>query len=127
MDPVPESSGSVGFIKPGEPTVQDLRKGLTPFFRPELVNRIDEIVQFKRLDRSALRRIIDRYVHEIEQLLASRKAKLQLDDAVYDYLTERGESEQYGARELRRVVDHSLRQPLAEELLRRGGDDVGTI
>lgn len=128
IDPSPEGKGAVGFGKgAAEPQSQDLRKGLTPFFRPELVNRIDEVVQFHRLDRHALRRIIDRYVHDIEQLMAARKAKLQLEDSVYDHLTQLGESEEYGARELRRVVDVNLRQPLAEELLRRGGDSVGTI
>jgi ATP-dependent Clp protease ATP-binding subunit ClpC len=126
IDPTPEK-GAVGFGKTSDAPPADLRKGLVPFFRPELVNRIDEVVQFKRLDRNSLRRIIDRYVHDLEQLLATRKAKLQLDDAVYDHLTQLGESEEYGARELRRVVDHSLRQPLAEELLRRGAEAGGTI
>ncbi|MEZ5965329.1 MAG: ATP-dependent Clp protease ATP-binding subunit [Planctomycetota bacterium] len=128
IDPSPDARGAVGFGKPGvEPPAPDLRKGLAQFFRPELVNRIDEVVQFLPLDRNSLRRIIDRYVHDIEQLLAARKAKLQLDDTVYDHLTKLGESEDYGARELRRVVDVNLRQPLAEELLRRGGEAVGTI
>ncbi len=127
IDPMPEK-GSVGFGKlAADQPLPDLRKGLVPFFRPELVNRIDEVIQFKRLDRNSLRRIIDRYVHDLEQLMATRKAKLQLDDMVYDHLIQLGESEDYGARELRRVVDHSLRQPLAEQLLRRGGEAVGTI
>jgi len=128
IDPSPDGRGAVGFGKmSNEPVPQDVRRGLTQFFRPELVNRIDEVVQFQRLDRNSLRRIIDRYVHDIELLLAARKASLQLEDGVYDYLTQLGESEDYGARELRRVVDVNLRQPLAEELLRRGGDAVGTI
>ena len=127
IDPSPDTRAAVGFGKQTEAPPSDPRKGLSQFFRPELVNRIDEVVQFHRLDRASLRRIIDRYIHALEQLLASRRVTLQLEEPVYDHLIELGESAEYGARELRRVVDHSLRQPLAEELLRRAGDAGGTI
>jgi ATP-dependent Clp protease ATP-binding subunit ClpB len=89
--------------------------------RPELVNRIDEIVLFRRLGRAELRCIIDRYARELEELLASRQLTLSLDDAVYDRLLEWGSSDRFGARELRRVVDRHLRQPLAQKVLERDG------
>jgi len=84
------------------------------------------VVVFHRLDRGSLRKIIDRYVAEIEGLLAARRLELELDDGVYDRLIELGASEPYGARELRRIVDHHLRQPLAQEILRRE-EKGGTI
>ena len=57
---------------------------------------------------------------------AERNLTLELDDGVYDYLIDEGVSDTFGARELRRAVDRHLRQPLAEEVLKRGGS-VGTV
>ena len=93
--------------------------------RPELVNRIDEVVSFNPLDDAALRRIVDCYVAGIEDLLAARELALELEDDVYDRLIELGTSRQYGARELRRAVDVHLRQPLATEILRQGEEIAG--
>jgi ATP-dependent Clp protease ATP-binding subunit ClpA len=106
--------------------VMDVRAALTSFLRPELVNRIDEIVLFQPLQPAELRKIVDRYVQEIEALLAPRKTKLALADGVYDFLLEHGSSQRFGARELRRVVDRHLRQPLAREVLSRA-DGAATI
>jgi len=83
------------------------------------VNRIDEIVPFFQLGPDALRRIIDRYVGEIEEVLASRRMVLKLDDEVYELLIAQGDTATFGARELRRCVDRFIRQPVAHELLAR--------
>ena len=109
-----------------EPLAIDPRTLLAGYLRPELVNRIDEIVVFNRLGRAELRKIVDRYLQGIEELGAERDLKLELDDDSYDYLLRNGASERFGARELRRVVDQKLRQPLAREFLRRG-DKVGAV
>ena len=124
-----EGGGPVGFSTGAgapAPAAADPRQALLQYLRPELVNRIDEVVVFQPLDRAGLRRIVDQYVHGIEQLLAARQLELALDEAVYDHLLLLAKCEQFGARELRRVVDHELRQPLAREVLRLG-EDVGTI
>ena len=119
----------MGFLT-GDPAAEgdaeDVRLALTGFLRPELVNRIDEIVVFNRLGPAELRKIVDRYLQAIEELGAERELKLELDDDSYDYLLRNGASERFGARELRRVVDQKLRQPLAREFLRRG-DKVGAV
>jgi ATP-dependent Clp protease ATP-binding subunit ClpC len=96
----------------------DPREQLTGFFRPELVNRIDEILLFQPLDAQALRRIVDRHLKVLEHQTTPH-LEIALAAEVYDFLIERGTSEQFGARELRRTIDRYLRQPLAEELLRR--------
>ncbi len=103
----------------------DVRDALATVLRPELVNRIDEILVFQPLDRAALRRIIDRYLKSIEQLVP-QGLDIELSDGVYDLLIERGVSSQFGARELRRAIDRHLRHPIAEELLRRG-PAAGTV
>ena len=97
----------------------DLRDELIRYFRPEFVNRIDEILLFNRLEKRALRSIIDRYVKSLEAL-AARDLRIEFEDDVYEFLIERGVSDRFGARELRRAIDRYVRQPLAEEFIRRG-------
>ncbi|TAH37000.1 MAG: ATP-dependent Clp protease ATP-binding subunit [Planctomycetota bacterium] len=124
----PEAAGGpVGFdTGQSEAPPPDPRHVLLQHLRPELVNRIDEVVVFNSLDQAGLRRIVDQYVHGIEQLLEARKLRLKLDESVYSHLLELANSREFGARELRRVVDHQLRQPLAREVLRLG-EDIGVI
>ena len=124
----PPRKTPVGFVPDDDldSHVIDARATLAGYLRPELVNRIDEIVMFNRLGPAELRTIIDRYVREIEELGAERGVKLELDDDSYDYLLQNGASDRFGARELRRVVDQRLRQPLAREFLRHG-DNVGAV
>ncbi len=123
IDPRPVHEAVVGFgaeeaaEDEGPP---DAREALLTRLRPELVNRIDEVITFDHLDEASLRRIVHRYVAGIEDLLKPRRLTLELDAAVYDRLIELGVSDEYGARELRRAVDLHLRQPLAAEILARG-------
>jgi ATP-dependent Clp protease ATP-binding subunit ClpA len=122
LRPTAQPAAALGFKAEPPAPMQltfDVREALARELRPELVNRIDEILVFNSLDRTALRRIIDRYVKSLEQL-AARNIRIELSDEVYDFLTEQGVSVRFGARELRRAIDRHLRQPLAEELIRRG-------
>ena len=115
----------VGFEADAPAPPADARDALLTRMRPELVNRIDGVVSFNPLDEPALRRIVDRYVAGIEDLLSARELTLELEDDVYDRLIELGTSREYGARELRRAVDVHLRQPLAAEILRQGDEIAG--
>jgi ATP-dependent Clp protease ATP-binding subunit ClpA len=118
----PPPAPPLGFRReeaPSAPVRIDVRDALATVLRPELVNRIDEIIVFQPLDEAALRRIIDRYVKSIEQLVP-QGLEIELSDEVYDLLIEHGVSSQFGARELRRTIDRHLRHPIAQELLRRG-------
>ena len=124
LNPTVEKKAALGFNAPAEPTAEenpDVRQALTGHFRPELLNRIDKILQFSKLSGTSLRHIIDQYIGEIEAQLAEREIELSLDDAVYDHLIRLGESDTFGARELRRVVDQQIRQSLATEVLRNVG------
>jgi ATP-dependent Clp protease ATP-binding subunit ClpC len=123
-----ERRAAVGFGEDGatRQASNDPRALLARVFRPELVNRIDEIVVFNRLGKPELQQIIDRFVRSIEQLAAARDLRLELDEEVYEWLIDLGVSEMFGARELRRAIDRHLRQPLAEELLRHG-DGAATV
>src|SRR5262249_53330984 len=116
----PQPPTALGFnVQAARPlAILDPREELVRYFRPELVNRIDEILLFQPLDKASLRRIIDRYIKSLESL-AARNIRIELTDEFYDFLIDRGVSERFGARELRRAIDRFVRQPLAEELIRR--------
>jgi ATP-dependent Clp protease ATP-binding subunit ClpB len=86
-------------------------------FRPEFLNRIDEIVLFDRLRREDMGSIVRIQVARLERLLAERKIALSLDDEAVKWLAERGYDPAYGARPLKRVIQRELQDPLAEKLL----------
>ena len=86
-------------------------------FRPEFLNRIDEIVLFNKLARDHLTRIVEIQIAVLQGLLADRKIVIELDDAARGWLAERGYDPVYGARPLRRVIQRSLQNPLASLIL----------
>jgi ATP-dependent Clp protease ATP-binding subunit ClpB len=96
-------------------------------FRPEFLNRIDDIILFHRLRRDQMVSIVDIQIARLQKLLADRKLKLELDDAARTWLANRGYDAVYGARPLKRVIQKSLQDPLAEQILAgriRDGDTV---
>jgi ATP-dependent Clp protease ATP-binding subunit ClpB len=86
-------------------------------FRPEFLNRIDEVILFHRLRRQDMGRIVQIQLHRLEKLLADRKIALELDADAVDWLAERGYDPAYGARPLKRVMQKELQDPLAEKIL----------
>jgi ATP-dependent Clp protease ATP-binding subunit ClpB len=95
-------------------------------FRPEFINRVDEIVVFHPLGREHIRRIVEIQVGYLRKRLADRDIGLVLDDAARDQLGEAGFDPVYGARPLKRAIQHQLENPLAQRILRGefGPDDV---
>ncbi|MGI9623135.1 MAG: ATP-dependent chaperone ClpB [Acidimicrobiales bacterium] len=97
------------------------------YFRPEFINRIDDIVRFEPLDFSALAEIVDIQLEHLRSRLADRRITLKIDDAARSALTERGYDPAFGARPLKRVIQRDLGNQLALELLEgrfNDGDDV---
>ncbi len=96
-------------------------------FRPEFLNRIDDIILFHRLRRDQMVAIVDIQIGRLRRLLADRKLKLELDDDARTWLANRGYDPTYGARPLKRVIQKSVQDPLAEQILAgriRDGDTV---
>ncbi len=87
-------------------------------FRPEFVNRIDEIVVFHPLGRAQIRRIVDVQVSQLRARLAERDLALELDDSARDFLANAGFDPVYGARPLKRAIQSQLENSLAQRLLR---------
>ncbi len=86
-------------------------------FRPEFLNRLDEIVVFDRLSRADMDAIVDIQLDILQRRLASRKITLEVDDAARKWLADQGYDPVYGARPLKRVMQRSLQNELAELLL----------
>jgi ATP-dependent Clp protease ATP-binding subunit ClpB len=86
-------------------------------FRPEFINRIDEIILFHRLKRAEIRKIVDLQMARLAKLLEDRKITTVLEPAARDWLAEKGWDPAYGARPLKRVIQKSVQDPLAELIL----------
>ncbi len=86
-------------------------------FRPEFLNRLDEIILFHRLKREHMGAIVDIQLERLGKLLADRKITVKLDKAAHEWLADKGYDPAYGARPLKRVIQKSLQDPLAEEIL----------
>ena len=86
-------------------------------FRPEFLNRIDEVILFHRLDKSHLRRIVDIQLARFAQRLARRELSLYVEDSARDLLGELGWDPVYGARPLKRAIQQQLENPLAQRIL----------
>ncbi|MEM8770619.1 MAG: ATP-dependent chaperone ClpB [Pseudomonadota bacterium] len=86
-------------------------------FRPEFLNRLDEMILFHRLTRANMDAIVDIQISRLGKLLTDRKITLELDDAARTWLGDKGYDPVYGARPLKRVIQKSLQDPLAELLL----------
>ena len=97
-------------------------------FRPEFINRIDDIVVFHPLGRAEIRRIVDIQMGQLKRRLAERELTLDLDDAARDRLGDAGFDPVYGARPLRRAIQAQLENPLAQRILAGefgAGDTIG--
>jgi len=86
-------------------------------FRPEFLNRVDEIILFHRLKKSEMGRIVDIQMVRLQKLLDDRKIVIKLEASARDWLAEKGWDPAYGARPLKRVIQKSVQDPLAEMIL----------
>jgi ATP-dependent Clp protease ATP-binding subunit ClpB len=86
-------------------------------FRPEFLNRVDEIILFHRLKKTEMGRIVDIQITRLQKLLDDRKIAIKLDASARDWLADKGWDPAYGARPLKRVIQKSVQDPLAEMIL----------
>jgi len=90
---------------------------LKTYFKPEFLNRIDEIVVFDRLNESMIRKIAQLRLSELGERLAQRNIKLEIEDKAIDYIAKEGYDEQFGARPLKRAIQNLLENPIAKKIL----------
>jgi ATP-dependent Clp protease ATP-binding subunit ClpB len=96
-------------------------------FKPEFLNRVDEIIVFHRLAREHLGRIVDIQLHRLAARLAERDITLELTDAARSYLADKGYDPAYGARPLKRLIQREIENELAKKLLDGSFSDGDTI
>ena len=96
-------------------------------FRPEFLNRLDEIILFRRLQRADMGAIVQIQLGNLRKLLADRKIGLELDQAATDWLANEGYDSVYGARPLKRVIQRNLQNPLAGMILEGSIKDGDTV
>ncbi len=115
------NSSSLGFNSSSEVTMKgNVEKSLKEHFRPEFLNRIDDIVTFKPLTKDELRRIIDLLLKDITGRMAQKGAVIEITSAAHELILEKGFDVKYGARPLKRAIQQLIEDKLAEFSLRTG-------
>ena len=113
--------------QPAEAARDQVMEVVRRSFRPEFLNRLDEIILFNRLGRSEMKKIVDIQLRQLHNLLADRKIVLEVDDKAKTWLANTGYDPVYGARPLKRVIQRQLQNPLARMLLSGGIRDGETV
>ncbi len=119
-----KKSGSLGFIRRGDDgsgedeSNEKIERALKATFRPEFLNRVDEIITFKPLSLDDVVRIVDLQMKEIQARLAEHGLAVQLTDAARQWLAREGFDPQFGARPLRRALQKHVESPLSVQMLR---------
>ncbi len=103
----------VDFEKMKEQMMDEAKK----IFKPELFNRVDDIIVFRQLVKDDVRLILDLEINKVRARLAAQKISFELSDETRDFLLEKGFDKEYGARPMRRAVEKYLQDPLAEAIL----------
>jgi ATP-dependent Clp protease ATP-binding subunit ClpC len=105
-------------------TVEDAMRKL---FNPEFLNRIDEAIVFRNLDKDDILKIIEIELQDLFKNMKENKLELSLDQSAKNFLVDKGFDQKYGARPLRRAIQKYVEDPLAEEILRSSFKDGSTI
>ncbi|HKL11881.1 MAG TPA: AAA family ATPase, partial [Clostridia bacterium] len=112
-------SAGIGFEKRGDRAEEEkVNDALRKIFRPEFLNRIDEIIVFSKLTEEQLKKILELMLREVEMEIREKGIELEVSQSVRDFLIEKGYNDKYGARPLRRAVQKYIEDELAENYLR---------
>jgi ATP-dependent Clp protease ATP-binding subunit ClpC len=119
------NSAGLGFTKStGEHGYEKMREMITAeverHFRPEFLNRVDELVVFNQLTKQDMEQIVQIELRKVDSRLRARHLELRVDEEVLQFMIDKSFSEDFGARPLKRAIERYLEDPLAEEILRGG-------
>ena len=95
----------------------DDQEAINRLFTPEFRNRLDAIVSFGHLPQQVVRKVVEKFVLQLEAQLAERQVNIELSTEAADWLAVKGYDQQMGARPLARVIQEEIKKPLAEEVL----------
>ncbi len=127
-----KNESAFGFQRPDEDSSYDSMKArvmdqIERVFRPEFLNRLDDTIIFRHLNKEDLKKVIDFELSKVRTRLQERGFELILTDQAKEFLIEKGANLDYGARPLRRALEQRVEDPLAEEILRGAFEGVNTI
>jgi ATP-dependent Clp protease ATP-binding subunit ClpC len=127
-----KNKGGFGFGKRDEGASYErmkemLQKEVERHFRPEFLNRLDDVMVFKALNREDLVTIVDYELRKVRGRLAEHGLTLELDDDAREFLIDKGYNPDFGARPLRRAIEHYIEDPLSEDILRGAYKDKNKI
>lgn len=100
---------------------------LKTFFKPEFLNRLDEIIKFHSLQKADIRKIVDIQLHRLQDRLEDRHITISLDDKAKDWLADNGYDSEFGARPLKRLIQQEIENPLAVKLLDGSIKDLSSV
>jgi len=107
--------GKIGFSRDRD--LSDATKALEKVFTPEFRNRLDAIITFGNLPEEVILMVVDKFVNELDVLLADKKVTIDLTTTAREWLAEKGYDEKFGARPMARVIQDNIKRPLADEIL----------
>ncbi|AQX20371.1 ATP-dependent chaperone ClpB [Bartonella sp. WD16.2] len=105
----------------------DVMRIVKAAFRPEFLNRVDEIILFERLQRKDMEAIVDIQIKHLQNLLGERKITVQIEQEAKEFLANKGYDPLYGARPLKRIIQKEIQDPLAEDILLGAIGDETTV
>ncbi len=112
-----DTGKALGFTPRDEQALPDYSAHLSRFFRPEFLNRVDEVITFRALNRDAMSKILDLQLEELHERLAGQKLKLELADSARDLILQKGYDPVNGARPLRRAIERLLTRQLSARIV----------
>jgi ATP-dependent Clp protease ATP-binding subunit ClpC len=106
---------------------EELEEDLRKVFKPEFLNRLDDVIIFKSLDKNQLRDIAKLLLEDVESLVKAQDMEIEFDDKVVDLIADVGYDPEYGARPMQRVIQNQIENPLSGELLKEEFEKGDTI
>jgi ATP-dependent Clp protease ATP-binding subunit ClpB len=106
---------------------EKVTEAMKDFFRPEFLNRVDDIIVFDILSMGAIREIVKIQIDLVRERLSGKEISLELSDEAYEYLAKEGYNPQYGARPLKRVIQNKILNPVASLIISKGILKGGTV
>ncbi|MAT68795.1 MAG: NDP-hexose 4-ketoreductase [Planctomycetaceae bacterium] len=118
-----KNESAFGFAKPDADATYDAMKArvvdeIEKVFRPEFINRVNDIIVFRHLTQEDLKQVVDLELSKVRKRLGEKGLELQLTDEAKEFVVKKGSNTDYGARPLRRAIESFIEDPLAEELLK---------
>ncbi len=109
--------GSIGFGERKGDAGSKGDKAIKKLFNPEFRNRLDAIITFNPLSPAVMKKVVDKFISDLGRQLEGRKVRMDITDAVRDWLAEKGYDDKFGARPLARLIQTEIKDALSEELL----------